>query len=45
MLLALILFGIAGIVVFHSFPAVVYMLVWYVLIVTCFYISERSERR
>ena len=44
MLLGLILFGIAGIVVFHSFPAVVYLLVWYELIVTCFYINERIER-
>ena len=43
MLLLLLIFGIIGIIVFHSFPAVVYMLVWYTLAVTILYITERIE--
>lgn len=44
MLAMLILLGIAGIVVFHAVPAVVYMLVWYTMVVTVCYICERRER-
>lgn len=44
MLAMLILFGIAGIVVFHAVPAIVYMLVWYTMVVTCLYFCERTER-
>ena len=45
MLLFLVLCGIVGIIVFHTIPAIVYMLVWYTLAVTLFYITERYEER
>ena len=45
MLLALILFGIAGVIVFHGTPAIVTMCIWYTLFVTVCYICEKNERR
>ena len=45
MLLFLVLFGIVGIIVFHSIPALVYMFIWYTLIVTILFIEERIEDR
>lgn len=39
----LTLMGIVGIIIFHNFPAIVYMLVWYVMIGTCFIITEMFE--
>ena len=45
MLTLCVLFGIAGIIIFHNFPPVVYMFIWYTLIVTCFWIEEKIESR
>ena len=44
MLLFLVLLGFAGMLIFHSFPVVVYLLLWQVIVCTFFYICERMER-
>ena len=45
MMLFFVLFGIAAMLIFHNFGAVVYIAMWYTLITTILYFVDRNERR
>lgn len=45
MLMFLLLVGIAGMIVFHNFPGLVYLIAWYTLFVTVLFVEERIESR
>ena len=45
MLLFFVLFGVAGLLIFHNFPVLMYMFGWYTVINLCLFIEERIESK